>query len=29
VAQVLDTLVATGVARTGQLDGETRYFLPR
>ena len=29
VAQVLDTLVATGVARTGMLDGETRYFLPR
>lgn len=29
VAHVLETLVATGAARTGQLDGETRYFLPR
>ena len=29
VAQVLDTLVATGVARTGEVEGKTRYFLPR
>lgn len=29
VQQVLDTLVVTGAARTGQLDGETRYFVPR
>lgn len=29
IAQVLETLVATGAARTGQLEGETRYFLPR
>ena len=29
VAQVLETLVATGAARTGEMDGETRYFVPR
>jgi hypothetical protein len=29
VSQVLETLVVTGAARTGQLDGETRYFVPR
>ena len=29
IAQVLETLVATGAARTGHLEGETRYFLPR
>lgn len=29
VEQVLDTLVVTGAARTGQHDGETRYFVPR
>ncbi len=29
VAEVLETLVATGVARTGELDGQRRYFLPR
>lgn len=29
VQQVLDTLVVTGAARTGQLEGETRYFVPR
>jgi len=29
IAQVLETLVATGAVRTGQLDGETRYFVPR
>ena len=29
VAEVLETLVATGVARTGELDGERRFFLPR
>jgi hypothetical protein len=29
VEQVLETLVVTGAARTGQLDGETRYFVPR
>nr|WP_246699635.1 DNA methyltransferase [Rhizobium sp. BK316] len=29
VAEVLETLVATGVARTGEIDGQRRYFLPR
>lgn len=29
IEQVLETLVATGAARTGQLDGQTRYFLPK
>jgi len=29
VAEVLETLVATGLARTGELDGQRRYFLPR
>ncbi|MCX5513724.1 hypothetical protein C3941_13730 [Kaistia algarum] len=29
VQQVLDTLVVTGAARTGQIDGATRYFVPR
>ncbi|RST87523.1 class I SAM-dependent DNA methyltransferase [Aquibium carbonis] len=29
IAQVLETLVATGIARTGQVEGQTRYFLPR
>lgn len=29
VAEVLETLVATGVARTGDVDGQRRYFLPR
>ena len=29
VEQVLETLVATGAARTGQLDGATHYFVPR
>ena len=29
VEQVLETLVATGAARTGQLEGSTRYFVPR
>lgn len=29
VAEVLETLVATGLARTGELDGHRRYFLPR
>lgn len=30
IAEVLDTLVTTGGARTGQTpDGETRYFVPR
>lgn len=29
VAEVLETLVATGVARTGDIDGQRRYFLPR
>ncbi|MER9864489.1 DNA methyltransferase [Mesorhizobium sp. M0185] len=29
VGQVLETLVATGIARTGELDGQRRYFLPR
>jgi len=26
---VLETLVATGAARTGQSDGATLYFVPR
>ncbi len=29
VAEVLETLVATGLARTGEVEGQTRYFLPR
>ncbi|MBN9249090.1 MAG: class I SAM-dependent DNA methyltransferase [Mesorhizobium sp.] len=29
VEEVLETLVATGLARTGELDGQRRYFLPR
>lgn len=29
IRQVLETLVATGMARTGELEGERRYFLPR
>lgn len=29
VGQVLETLVATGLARTGEVEGKTRYFLPR
>ncbi len=29
IEEVLNTLVATGTANTGQLNGETRYFLPR
>jgi hypothetical protein len=29
VAEVLETLVATGLARTGEMDGQRRYFLPR
>lgn len=29
VAEVLETLVATGMARTGEIDGQRRYFLPR
>jgi len=29
VAEVLETLVAAGAARTGELEGETRYFVPR
>jgi hypothetical protein len=29
VAEVLETLVATGLARTGGDAGERRYFLPR
>ncbi|UJQ93353.1 class I SAM-dependent DNA methyltransferase [Mariluticola halotolerans] len=29
VEQVLNTLVATGSARTGEMDGQTRYFVPR
>ena len=29
IVQVLETLVATGAARTGHLEGEIRYFLPR
>ncbi|MBZ9936760.1 hypothetical protein LB518_10675 [Mesorhizobium sp. BR1-1-16] len=29
IQQVLETLVATGAARTGELNGATRYFVPR
>jgi len=29
VEQVLATLVETGAARTGQLENQTRYFIPR
>ncbi|MBO9168346.1 DNA methyltransferase [Rhizobium sp. L245/93] len=29
VAEVLETLVATGVARSGEMNGQMRYFLPR
>jgi len=29
VAEVLETLVAAGVARAGEIDGQRRYFLPR
>lgn len=29
VKKVLDTLVATGAARTGELEGQTRYFVAR
>jgi hypothetical protein len=29
VEEVLETLVATGLARTGDVDGQRRYFLPR
>lgn len=29
VAEVLETLVATGSVRTGELEGETRYFVAR
>ncbi|MER8990577.1 hypothetical protein [Mesorhizobium sp. M0678] len=29
IGQVLETLVATGLARMGELNGQRRYFLPR
>ena len=29
VTEVLETLVATGLARKGEHDGQRRYFLPR
>ncbi|WP_018429738.1 DNA methyltransferase [Hoeflea sp. 108] len=29
IAEVLETLVATGLARTGEHEGQRRYFLPR
>ncbi len=29
IRQVLETLVATGAARTGEMEGTTRYFVPR
>ncbi|WP_137152575.1 DNA methyltransferase [Devosia sp. FKR38] len=29
IASLLDTLTTIGLARTGQLDGQTRYFIPR
>jgi hypothetical protein len=29
IAEVLETLVATGIARAGEHEGQRRYFLPR
>jgi hypothetical protein len=29
IEEVLETLVATGIARTGEHEGQRRYFLPR
>ena len=29
IASLLETLTTIGLARTGQLDGQTRYFIPR
>lgn len=29
IEQVLEHMVETGMVRTGELDGDTRYFLPR
>ncbi|WP_225141673.1 DNA methyltransferase [Bradyrhizobium sp. NBAIM14] len=29
IAEVLETLVATGLARAGEYEGQRRYFLPR
>ncbi|MEO9297729.1 class I SAM-dependent DNA methyltransferase [Devosia alba] len=29
IANLLETLTTIGLARTGQLDGQTRYFIPR
>ena len=29
IAEILETLVATGLARTGEDEGQRRYFLPR
>jgi hypothetical protein len=29
VSEVLETLVATGLARMGEQEGQRRYFLPR
>jgi hypothetical protein len=29
IMEVLETLVATGLARTGEHEGQRRYFLPR
>jgi hypothetical protein len=29
IAEVLETLVATGSVRTGEIEGQRRYFLPR
>lgn len=29
VTEVLETLVATGLARIGEIDGQRRYFLPK
>lgn len=29
IEEVLETLVVTGVVRTGQVEGQIRYFLPR
>ena len=29
IAALLATLTTIGLARSGQLDGQTRYFIPR
>lgn len=29
IAALLETLTTIGLARSGQVDGHTRYFIPR